>query len=135
MRDYQDPRKDPYECIAKILYDPEQVLRINRMSHTHEEICKTNIQHSYLFSMKEANSKDDNRNNSGNSEIRRNLNMNRVRFSEGRHLTSLTENSESHFKPDLMQTIGVNKAILEFERLPPCWQAEILKCNPEMDAS
>ena len=132
MRDYQNTTKDPYECIAKILYDPEHVQRINKMSQTNEDACKTNVRHSYLFSIKETNKENEPENKSVNIETRRSLSNNRFNFSEGRNLQSSNGIKESQFKPDLMQTIGVNKAILEFERLPSCWQSEILKCNPDM---
>jgi hypothetical protein len=45
--------KDPYECIARVLYDPESILRINQMSVSSENDCVARVRHSYLFNIKD----------------------------------------------------------------------------------
>jgi hypothetical protein len=45
--------KDPYECIARVLYDPESILRINQMSVSSENDCVARFRHSYLFNIKD----------------------------------------------------------------------------------
>lgn len=45
--------KDPYECIARVLYVPESILRIIHMSVNSENDCVARVRHSYLFNIKD----------------------------------------------------------------------------------
>lgn len=118
---------DPYECIAKVLYDPETINLLNSM---HESTCIAQVRHSYLFSMQNPDNLSNNKNNNKKYHYGRNL---KLQNSHGSKSSYYDKDKNSKFKADLSQTIGITKAILQFERLPPCWQAEILKCNPNLE--